>query len=191
MRLLHNSENVVVLDDDIALVDADAKLDALVFRDGGVALGHAALHRGREGDRLDNAWKLYQHAVARGLDDAPWCSAILDLSPRRELPRAVSEYHSHQRRSAANSPRHRRPGSQRAGGSGSCRFARRQAQAGQPKLAVLGVPQGASVRYHDRSNSPQPLDDLSCVVESTHMRVAGGEIAIWLRAAWILVDREE
>ena len=67
MCLLHNSENVVVLDDDVALVDADAKLDALVFRDGGVVLGHAALHRGREGDRLDNARKLYQQGDGSSL----------------------------------------------------------------------------------------------------------------------------
>jgi glyoxylase-like metal-dependent hydrolase (beta-lactamase superfamily II) len=41
------------------------------------------------------------------------------------------------------------------------------------------------------ATGPQPSDDLSCVVEPTRMGVAGGERAIWLRVAWILLDREE
>ena len=56
---------------------------------------------------------------------------------------------------------------------------------------MLGVPQEAGVRYHDRGDGAQPRDDLSRVVEPAHMRVAGGEIAIRLRVAWILLDREE
>src|SRR5690242_16407966 len=47
------------------------------------------------------------------------------------------------------------------------------------------------VRFHDRGNGPQPLDGLSGVIKPTHMRVAGGEIAIWLQVAGILLDREE
>ena len=56
---------------------------------------------------------------------------------------------------------------------------------------MLGVPQVAGVRYHDRGDGAQPRDDLSGVVESTYMDVAGGEKAIRLRVAWILLDREE
>jgi len=56
---------------------------------------------------------------------------------------------------------------------------------------MLRIPQEADVRYHDRSNGPQPLDDLSCVVEPTHMGVAGGETAIRQRESWVLLDREE
>ena len=56
----------------------------------------------------------------------------------------------------------------------------RQPQAGQIKLAVLGVSQEAGVRDHDRGNGPQPLDDFSGVVEPTQMRVAGGEKAVRL-----------
>jgi hypothetical protein len=56
---------------------------------------------------------------------------------------------------------------------------------------MLGVSQVAGVRDHDRGNGPQPRDDLSCVVEPTHMRVAGSESAIWVREARILLDREE
>src|SRR5712671_3424831 len=93
--------------------------------------------------------------------------------------------------SAANTPPHRQQGSRRDGGSGSWRLARRQAQARQQQLALLDVPQEAGVRYDDRSNGAQPRDDLSGVVESTHMGVAGGEKAIRLRVAWILLDREE
>ena len=54
---------------------------------------------------------------------------------------------------------------------------------------MLGVPQEAGVRYHDRGNGAQPRDDLSCVVEPTHMGVAGGEIrdttAGKLGSSWI------
>ncbi len=53
------------------------------------------------------------------------------------------------------------------------------------------VPQMADVRHHDRRDGPQPRDDLSCVVEPTHMGVAGGEISDTVREAWILLDREE
>ena len=56
---------------------------------------------------------------------------------------------------------------------------------------MLGVSQIAGVRYHDRGNGAQPRADLSRVVESTHLRIAGGDIAIRLWAAWILLDREE
>jgi hypothetical protein len=86
----------------------------------------------------------------------------------------------------------RRRGSRRAGGSGSCLLVGRQAQARQVKLPVLGVPQEAGVRRdHDRRNGALPLDDLTCVVEPAHMGAAGGENAIRLREARIVLDREE
>ena len=56
---------------------------------------------------------------------------------------------------------------------------------------MLGVPQEAGVRYHNWGNRPQPLYDRLCVVEPTHMGVAGGEHAIRRREAWILLDRKE
>src|SRR5262249_10415031 len=37
----------------------------------------------------------------------------------------------------------------------------------------------------------QPLDDLSCLFELTHMRIAGGEVAIRQRGAWIILNREK
>ena len=54
----------------IAEIDADAQFDAAVSPDAGVALGHRLLHRDRAADRIDDAGKLHQHAVAGGLDDA-------------------------------------------------------------------------------------------------------------------------
>jgi len=56
---------------------------------------------------------------------------------------------------------------------------------------VLRVPQEANVGYHNRGNGPQSRNDLSGVVEPTHMGVAGGEAPICQRKAWIILDREE
>ena len=63
------AENVVALDDDIAKVDADAKLDAAVVGDIGVAARHAALDGGGAFDRVHDAWELNQYAVAGQFDD--------------------------------------------------------------------------------------------------------------------------
>ena len=65
------AEDVVVLDDDVAEVDADAEVDALVGGDIGVALGHPALHRDGAAHRIDHAGEFDQHAVAGRLDDPP------------------------------------------------------------------------------------------------------------------------
>ena len=62
--------DVVVLDDHVAEIDADAQLDAVVRRDTGVALGHRLLHLDRAAHRIDDAGELDQQAVAGGLDDA-------------------------------------------------------------------------------------------------------------------------
>jgi hypothetical protein len=62
--------NVIGLDDDVAEIDADAQLDAAVRADTRVPFGHRLLHHDRAADRIDNAGKLHQHAVAGGLDDA-------------------------------------------------------------------------------------------------------------------------
>ena len=42
-----------------------------------------------------------------------------------------------------------------------------------------------------RGDRAQLGDDFSCVVEPTHMGVAGGEMTIRLWVTWILLDREE
>jgi hypothetical protein len=59
------------------------------------------------------------------------------------------------------------------------------------ELAVLRVPEEAGVRYHDGGEGVRLRDNLSCVVEPAHMRVAGGEIAIRHRVARMFLDREE
>ena len=64
------AENVAVLDDDVAEIDADAELDAAVLRHVGVAAGHAALDFGGAGDSVHHAREFHQHAVAGQLDDA-------------------------------------------------------------------------------------------------------------------------
>ena len=64
------AENIVVIDDDVADVDADAEFDARVLRHVGVLRGHAALDFDRAAHRIDGAGELHQHAVAGGLDDA-------------------------------------------------------------------------------------------------------------------------
>jgi hypothetical protein len=56
---------------------------------------------------------------------------------------------------------------------------------------MLRVPEGTGIRYHDRGDYPQPRDDLSRLIEPTHMGVARSEIAIRAREAWILLDRQE
>ena len=62
--------DVVVVDDDVAEIDADAELQPPLRLDVGVALGHPALHLDSKAHRVDDAGELDQHAVAGGLDDA-------------------------------------------------------------------------------------------------------------------------
>ena len=63
------TEDIVVIDDDVADVNADAKLDPLIVRDRSVLLGHAALDFNGTADRIYGAGKLDQHAVTGRLDD--------------------------------------------------------------------------------------------------------------------------
>ena len=64
------AEDIVVVDDDVADVNADAKFDPRVLRHVGVLLGHGALDFDRATRRIDGAREFDQHAVAGGLDDA-------------------------------------------------------------------------------------------------------------------------
>ena len=59
-----------LVEDDIALVDADAELHAPSRIDGSVALGHCLLDRHRALDRIQDAGELGQDAVACRVDDA-------------------------------------------------------------------------------------------------------------------------
>jgi hypothetical protein len=64
------AQNVVVLDDDVADVDANAERDAPALRDGRFALGDSLLNRDRAFDGIDRARELDQRSVAHQLDHA-------------------------------------------------------------------------------------------------------------------------
>jgi hypothetical protein len=63
-------EVAVALLDHVAEMNADAKLDALLGRQAGVALDHFLLHLDRAAHRVDHAAELDDRAVAGALDDA-------------------------------------------------------------------------------------------------------------------------
>jgi hypothetical protein len=65
------AEDVAVLDDDVADIDAHAKFDAPLCRCCGVAGDHLALQLDRTAHRVDDARELDEETVAGGLDDAP------------------------------------------------------------------------------------------------------------------------
>jgi hypothetical protein len=62
---------IVAFHDDVADVDADAKRDALLLRQFGVALGYALLNRGGAFDRVHHASELDQGAIAHQLATRP------------------------------------------------------------------------------------------------------------------------
>jgi hypothetical protein len=62
------SEDVTVLDYDVAHVDADAELEALVRWHSCIALGHASLHLGRTAQSIHHTAKLDGQPVACCLD---------------------------------------------------------------------------------------------------------------------------
>jgi hypothetical protein len=61
--------DVALVEDDVAEIDADAELDAPLFRHVGIAPAHAVLDLDGAPDRVGDALELDQHAVAGGLDD--------------------------------------------------------------------------------------------------------------------------
>ena len=63
------AEDVVAVDDDVADIDADAKVESLIGCNACVALRHAALHVDRAAHRIDDAREFHQQAVTGGLDD--------------------------------------------------------------------------------------------------------------------------
>jgi hypothetical protein len=64
------AEDVVVVDDDVAEIDADAKLDAALARDTVIAQRHLALQFDRAAHRIDDAREFDQQPVAGRLDNA-------------------------------------------------------------------------------------------------------------------------
>ena len=63
------AEDAVFVIDDVAEIDADTELHALLGLDAGVALAHGALNGDRALDRVHDAGKLGQDAVTRRVDD--------------------------------------------------------------------------------------------------------------------------
>jgi hypothetical protein len=63
------AEDVPVLDDNVTLVDADAKLDAGVWRRDGAALGYPSLHFGRAAQSVDDTRELHQDSIAGRFED--------------------------------------------------------------------------------------------------------------------------
>ena len=64
------AENIVVVDDDVPDVNADAKFDPEFRRHGGVLLSHLSLDFHRTARRIDSTGEFDQHAITGGLDDA-------------------------------------------------------------------------------------------------------------------------
>ena len=62
--------DVLAVDDHVAEVDADAELEPVLGRQGGVALAQGLLDVDSAGQRLDDAREVGQHAVTRRADDA-------------------------------------------------------------------------------------------------------------------------
>ena len=64
------AEDVTILDDDVADINAHAKFDAPLCRCYGVAGEHLALHLDGTAHRVDDAGELDEEAVAGSFDDA-------------------------------------------------------------------------------------------------------------------------
>ena len=80
------AEDVGVVDDDVAEVDADAQHDRVAGGRSGVARGHFALDVDGAAHGVDDAGELDEQAVADGLDDPPAMPVDLgvgDLAPDR------------------------------------------------------------------------------------------------------------
>jgi hypothetical protein len=69
--------DILLFEDNVAEIDADAELNPLVLRGSRVALGHTLLHFDGATHCLDDARELDEDAVTGGLDDAP--VVLLDL----------------------------------------------------------------------------------------------------------------
>ena len=64
------AKDVVAVNDDVANIDADAKVESLIGGNAFVALGHPALHVDGAAHRIDHAREFQQQAVTGRLDDA-------------------------------------------------------------------------------------------------------------------------
>src|SRR6516225_2840961 len=63
------AEDIVVVDHDIAEIDADAEIDAALGRHADAARGDLTLYLDRAANRIDYARKFAKQTIARGVDD--------------------------------------------------------------------------------------------------------------------------
>ena len=82
------AEDVAVLDDDVAHIDADAEPYALALVEVGVAILHSLLQHHGAAHRVDDGRKLDEKAVPRRLDDA---ALVLGDQRVDELPAVAFE----------------------------------------------------------------------------------------------------
>src|SRR5262249_45424676 len=78
-------EYVASLDDHVALVDADPKLDALVLGHLRIPLRHATLDLDTTAQRIHHARELRQHSVPGGLDDSAAMLGDLGIDERLSM----------------------------------------------------------------------------------------------------------
>src|SRR5262249_2930619 len=84
------AEDIVLLDDDVALVNPDTELDALLRGHLSVPLGDSPLELERATQRIDDAHELYQQPSPVVLTIRPRCSTILgSTSCRRSASRSA------------------------------------------------------------------------------------------------------
>ena len=88
--LTHSPKMSPYLEDNVALMDADAVLDAIVSVDRGVDATQMRLHLVSAPQRIHGAAEFDQEAVAGGFDDAPvmGCNAGSTISARIALSRS-------------------------------------------------------------------------------------------------------
>src|SRR5262245_37113205 len=98
--------NIIAIDNDVTDVNTDAKCDTLLLRRLGVTFGRAALDIDRATHRSDDARKLDQYSVARGLNNS---AAMLGnfrvnqfTSERIEASKRAAFIHTHQSRITDN-----------------------------------------------------------------------------------------
>jgi hypothetical protein len=81
------AKDIVVIDDDVTDVDADAKFDPLDLRHRSILLSHTALDLNGAAHRIYDTAELSEHAIARVLDDLATMFADLGISePTQTLP---------------------------------------------------------------------------------------------------------
>src|SRR5260370_22198550 len=79
------AEDVATIDDDVADIDPNAKLDPLLLRHVGVALHHATLDIKSTAHGVDRAAELSQHSVASVLDNASTVFADLGIDEDTQM----------------------------------------------------------------------------------------------------------